>query len=117
MVRKTNNSENMKEVVYVSWEESERGWGTRPDGCTLHLTKEDYVNYVKDYNSRLPNYVPDEYERPAGIPIRAYTKNSLFEKIRESENGLRLYGNSENKLRNIGDLVLGNERSGWMTLE
>ena len=29
-----------KEVVAVQWEESERGWGVRPDGCSLHVSVE-----------------------------------------------------------------------------
>ena len=31
--------DNKNEVVVQKWEESERGWGTRPDGFSLHLTE------------------------------------------------------------------------------
>jgi len=42
-------TDNLEQVVYVSWEESERGWGTRPDGCSLHLTKADFEIYLDNY--------------------------------------------------------------------
>ena len=27
----------MNRCYFQRWEESERGWGVRPDGCSLHL--------------------------------------------------------------------------------
>lgn len=51
-------------LVILLWEESERGWGTRPDGCSLHTTMELGKEYVKSYNASLPNQVPDSYSRP-----------------------------------------------------
>ena len=46
-------SEVEKGPVYVAfkqnWEESERGWGIRPDGCSLHETVDDCVAYRKTY--------------------------------------------------------------------
>jgi hypothetical protein len=34
-------------VIRQEWEESERGWGCRPDGYSLHLDKEDRNTYIK----------------------------------------------------------------------
>ena len=49
------------------WEESERGWGVRPDGFSLHLSMADHAAYVKEHNDALPKgYVPDEYTRVSG---------------------------------------------------
>lgn len=57
-------------VVCQDWEESERGWGVRPDGFTLHLTREDRDAYVKGYNDTYNNLpsAPDEYTRTSGDP-------------------------------------------------
>jgi hypothetical protein len=52
------------------WEESEAGWGQRPDGFSLHLTQEDAKKYVEQHNAGLPKAppVPHEYDRPCGEP-------------------------------------------------
>lgn len=59
----------MPKIVRQSWTESERGWGQRPDGWSIHLTVEDVVayneNYWADENERnKEGSVPDEYTRP-----------------------------------------------------
>lgn len=53
-------------LIRVDWVESERGWGTRPDGYSLHLTNEDYDAYERAYWSKQPEQVPDIYSRPYG---------------------------------------------------
>lgn len=57
-------------VVVQLWEESERGWGVRPDGYSIHRTQADRAAYVEGYMTRqqawLGDAVPDEYTRPAG---------------------------------------------------
>ena len=59
------------ELVVQKWEESERGWGNRPDGYSLHLSEDDRNKYISDYWDRQPKQVPDEYERPCGTPYVA----------------------------------------------
>lgn len=49
----------------MEWEESERGWGVRPDGYSIHASKEAYETYLANYRSRMPKEVPNEYDRPA----------------------------------------------------
>lgn len=39
----------MNTAILETWTESEAGWGTRPDGGSLHLTKEDYKKFIDDY--------------------------------------------------------------------
>lgn len=56
------------QVIRQDWLESERGWGFRPDGYSLHLSEEDRVQFINDYWARMPDYVPDEYSRPSGEP-------------------------------------------------
>ena len=54
-------------VFYETWTESERGWGTRPDGCSLHIDKAERDRYVKEYWDKQPSgEPPDEYSRPDG---------------------------------------------------
>lgn len=53
------------------WEESERGWGTRPDGYTVHLQEEDFIHFLSNMRQRemagMPEgYVPESYSRPIG---------------------------------------------------
>lgn len=49
----------------INWTETERGWGTRPDGHTLHRDLATAQEYVAAHWARLPNdVVPDEYSRP-----------------------------------------------------
>lgn len=50
----------------LRWEESERGWGTRPDGFSVHASAEEMADYVKSYWNGMPDRIPDEYSRPAG---------------------------------------------------
>jgi len=57
-----------QQVIRQDWLESERGWGFRPDGYSLHLTEEDRKSYIKAYWDRMPDQVPDEYSRPSGDP-------------------------------------------------
>lgn len=73
-------------VLAMKWEESERGWGTRPDGYSFHLTEADYDAYIKAFWDRQPKEVPDEYERPVfGYKLVAVTvPDALYEKIVQS---------------------------------
>lgn len=104
----------LEEVVYVSWEESERGWGTRPDGCSLHKTESDFDAFLKKYWDKMPKEVPDEYSRPAGEPVKAYVAKTLYEEIKKSKNGIRLWNSEETKAIKSKQLVYGPERSGWV---
>lgn len=51
-------------VVRVDWVESERGWGTRPDGYSLHRTLSDAHKYIEKHWASLPDSAPDVYSRP-----------------------------------------------------
>jgi hypothetical protein len=87
-------------VVCQDWEESERGWGVRPDGVSLHLTEADRVAYVAEYWEReraknppsaVPE-VPNEYSRPCRCLPRTITVDAaLYERVKNSENGIRFY--------------------------
>jgi len=55
----------LMDVVRVNWSESERGWGQRPDGTTLHLDRTTAQAYIDAHwarhEERLGNKTPDEY--------------------------------------------------------
>jgi len=73
----------MANLWMFTWTEYERGWGQRPDGCSLHATKEDALQFVKDYwkkeRASDGGVVPDEYSKqdsdvPTEIIIDARNK-------------------------------------------
>lgn len=107
--------ENLETVIYVSWEESERGWGCRPDGCSLHLSEKDYHTFEKEYWNSMPDTAPDEYSRPAGRPVEVQVVQELYGRIQNSKNGIRLWNHSEDELAKKGELIYGRERSGWVS--
>jgi len=107
-------NKKLLEIIHVSWEESERGWGSRPEGCSLHLSVEDFNKFMKKYCKRLPKEVPDVYERPAGNPEVAYASRKLYRKIKRNSSSLRLY--DEKELVKSKDLVYGKIRSGWVEI-
>lgn len=85
----------MNVVWLQSWEESEAGWGQRPDGFSLHLTAaEDAKLYSDDFmeNQRemLGDKTPAEYDRPAGRPYEVYVSDETLAKIAETDLGLRV---------------------------
>ncbi|MFA6461851.1 MAG: hypothetical protein WCV90_06305 [Candidatus Woesearchaeota archaeon] len=80
-----------KLVVKQEWDESERGWGIRPDGYSLHLSVEDRQQFIKDYWGTMPDSVPDEYSRPSGDPFWIKIDLETYHQIEESKNGIRRY--------------------------
>lgn len=83
---------NTRTVVCQKWEESESGWGTRPDGYSLHLSDGLRVKFIKDYWDKMPNYVPDEYSRPDGTPYLVDIDEETYKKIEENDGSYRYFG-------------------------
>jgi hypothetical protein len=83
---------NKHEVVVQKWEESERGWGTRPDGYSLHLTEKDREAFVKAYWKGMPSEAPDEYSRPDGTPYTTKVCTKHFTLVKKSKNGVTFIG-------------------------
>lgn len=71
--------------------EKERGWGSRPDGYSLHVNDRDREAYIADYWARMPSAVPDEYSRPDGTPYEYDIDEKMYEKVGVSKNGLRFH--------------------------
>ena len=80
------------QVVCQKWEESERGWGVRPDGFSLHLSHDGLRKYIKEYWDGMPDEAPDEYSRPSGTPYEVGVAEEVVVKI-ERNGGLRYYSN------------------------
>jgi hypothetical protein len=95
----------MKKVYLQYWEESERGWGIRPDGCSLHLTEEDRNKYITSIYEQRKNdkEVPYEYDRPVGELIEVMINDNLFELIKES---YRLLSFELNNLIKLEEIVI-----------
>lgn len=68
----------------VEWEESERGWGVRPDGFTFHTSAEEAKKFVKDFVAKQPQSVPDEYSRPSGEAKLIEVSESLHDYVVEN---------------------------------
>lgn len=87
-------------VIVQNWEESERSWGVRPDGFTVHISKEQRDAYVSWYNQTFNNLseAPDEYTRVSGAPIEVEVDDKLFERIRRASQRKRKDGKPLNSV-------------------
>ncbi len=95
----------MNNAILDTWTESERGWGQRPDGCTIHLTEKDYKEYVKAYWAKMPDTVQDEYSRPDNRLRNIVISDVLFENLSKSENGICLWQSEFNKLKESSEIL------------
>lgn len=96
----------MNKVYLQIWEESIKGVGKMPDGCTLHLTLKDNKEYLKSiYNTRKDIKVPTEYDSAVGLPIEVYITDELY-KIVESSNSIKLLQHEFNNLIQLEDITI-----------
>lgn len=78
-------------VYRQDWLESERGWGIRPDGYSLHRNRVDRDVYVQHYWSQMPDQVPDEYSRPDGECCLVEVDETTYAVVMASQYGIRRY--------------------------
>jgi len=92
-------------AVIKTWTEYERGWGQRPDGVSIHLTKEDNESYEKNYYNGMPDDAPDEYSQSSGGLKVIKVTDELYKEIENSENGIRIWqhklGDIQGKIEHI----------------
>jgi hypothetical protein len=70
----------------VDWIESERGFGKRDDGCSLHVSEEVARAYVQEYNDTLPDdHVPDCYARAVSSYKVIVLDKEMFSKLQEKQ--------------------------------
>jgi len=97
----------MKKFILIleTWTETESGWGCRPDGITLHLTKEDCEKYVKAYWKRQPNRVngqtPYEYTREDGNLKPVQVSKKLYDEVKKASKkfGVRYWQSEYRELK------------------
>lgn len=70
----------MNKCYFQRWEESERNWGVRPDGCSLHLDMNTHSKYLEEiYNIRQSEYsIPYEYDRISGGVIECFVTDDIY---------------------------------------
>jgi|688.fasta_scaffold320357_2 hypothetical protein len=95
----------MNRCYFQRWEESERSWGIRPDGCSLHINEEAHKSYLNEiYIIRQGEaLVSHEYDRITGPLIECFISDTLFELVKE-KNSLRLMEYEMNNLIKIEDI-------------
>jgi len=97
-----------KIAVIDSWTETEAGLGCRPDGASIHLTKEDYKSYVKKYweelRERHGKQTPQEYSHPDENLKVIKVSDELYEDIKKSEGGYMLWNSKYNELKKEGQI-------------
>lgn len=81
----TKTEEDTVFVYRLEWEESERGFGVRPHGASLHLRLDDVAGFVGGHhrtNNNLPE-VPECYSRPAGKATLTRVSRAVYEQLVE----------------------------------
>jgi hypothetical protein len=102
----------MKKAYLQFWEESERGWGVRPDGCSLHLNSELHKSFVDGvYKSRDYGNIPHEYDRVNGNVLEVLVSETIYREILNGNGNLRLMQHSLSNLIKLEEIntMIGNE--------
>lgn len=96
----------MKTIYLQFWEESERGWGVRPDGASIHINMESHKNYINEiYSDRNLNQVPNEYDRVVGTLIEVMATDSIYELLSTSKS-MRIPQYQLNNLIKLKDIIV-----------
>lgn len=95
----------MNKVILQLWEESERGWGVRPDGCSIHIDESTRSKYVKNIYKDRTDDVPDTYERVVGEPQIVFIEDKLFDVVKK-ESSVRLLEHELNNLIKFEDMII-----------
>ena len=84
-------------AIAQDWEESERGWGVRPDGTTIHRTREDRDAFVAEFYrvNNPPGPVPDEYTRTCGEPYEVVITDAAWRRLADTNGGWARRGDIE----------------------
>lgn len=97
----------MNKVILQIWEESERGWGTRPDGCSMHIDLKEREKYIQAiYDSRKSDEsIPNEYDRIVGEGVEAFIEDSLYSLV-EKDKSIRLTQYQMNNLMGMEEITI-----------
>ena len=96
----------MDKILIQYWEESERGFGIRPDGASLHKDYLSHKNYVGQiYNVwETIEYVPNEYDRVIGKLIYVSVNSELYNLV--LSDNLRITQYQLNNLIKTNDIII-----------
>jgi hypothetical protein len=94
----------MNKCIFQFWEESERGWGIRPDGCSIHSTKEELNIFIENIYKNRGDDVPKEYDRIIGDPMECFISDKLYDKLKQS-GSLRLFESEKNNLISMEEII------------
>ena len=78
-------------VVCQPWVESERGWGQKPDGYSLHLDQNALDSYLKADAASKNGPVPEVYERPEGRPYNVIASDAVYKQLKKAKGSFRSY--------------------------
>ena len=95
----------MNKVILQLWEESERGFGTKPDGCSIHIDNDVRRSYIKSIYDIRGDEVPNEYERIIGSELEAFIDDDLFKKLNVKKS-IRLIETELNNLIKFEELII-----------
>lgn len=77
-------------VVICFWEESSKNGDITLDGCSLHLTDSDRLEYIEEIYSNRTDQIPDTYDRIVGDNgYDGYITDDIYNKLLE-EKSIRL---------------------------
>jgi len=88
-------------IILQLWEESIKGKGSRPDGCSIHIDLDARLDYINtEYELRQSKAIPDHYEVAVGKPIEVNVTDNIYNILKESKS-IRLL---QTELRNLVEL-------------
>ena len=96
----------MNKCFFQKWEESERGWGVRPDGCSIHLDTDSYKKYLNGIYVVRQNesIIPNEYDRIVGDLIDCFISDDLFSNLIQNKS-IRLMEYEMNNLISLEEII------------
>ena len=97
----------MNKCILQIWEESERGCGIRPDGCSLHLSDKEHSLYLDSIYSHRSDVVPHEYERVVGEPVVCFVSDVVYDRVQEL-GSVRLLESEKNNLIKMEEIIFNN---------
>ncbi len=68
----------MNRVLLQLWEESSNLDGIFTDGCSIHLTEDDRLNFISSLYESRGEEIPEKYDRVLGGEIPVFISDNLF---------------------------------------
>lgn len=80
-------------AICQAWVESERGWGQKDDGFSLHVDLKARDRYIKKENAGKKLPVPDVYVFASGGAYEVIVTTHLWKAMVKSKGSYRSFGN------------------------